>query len=251
MKALGIDIGGSGIKGALVDTAQGEMISDRYRIPTPRPATPKAVIATIKKITRHFDYRGPIGVGFPGIVIDGKILSAVNIHKEWVNFDGEAAIASATGSKVIVRNDADVAGFAEMRYGAGRKVKGETMIFTLGTGIGSTMFVKGQCVANLELGHLYLPGHKIDAEQYTSDRARKELDLSWKEWGQRLSEYFNHIEFLFSPHCIIIGGGVSKKHAKFLKYIKVRAEVVPAKLLNEAGIIGAAAAAAADGDCTT
>jgi polyphosphate glucokinase len=124
------------------------------------------------------------------------------------------------------------------------------MIFTLGTGIGSTMFVRGQCVPNLELGHLYLPGHKHDAEIYTSDHARKESDLSWKEWGKRLSEYFNHIEFLFTPQRIIIGGGVSKKHDKFLKYIAVRAEVVPAKLLNEAGIIGAAATAATGGDCS-
>ena len=250
MKALGIDIGGSGIKGALVDTTRGKMITDRYRIPTPRPATPKAVIATIKKIIRHFDYQGPWGVGFPGIVVDGQILSAVNIHKDWENFAGEEAIASATGSKVIVRNDADVAGFAEMRYGAGRDTKGETMIFTLGTGIGSTMFVKGQCVPNLELGHLYLPRQKIDVERYASDHARKKLGLSWEEWGQRLSEYFNHIEFLFSPQRIIIGGGISKKHNKFLKYIKVRAEVVPAKLRNEAGIIGAAAAAATGGDCS-
>jgi len=250
MKALGIDIGGSGIKGALVDTKRGEMITDRYRIPTPRPATPKAVIATIKKIIRHFDYQGPLGVGFPGIVVDGQILSAVNIHKDWEKFAGEKAIASATGSKVIVRNDADVAGFAEMRYGAGRDAKGGTMIFTLGTGIGSTMFVKGQCVPNLELGHLYLPHHTTDAERYTSDRARKELELSWKDWGKRLSEYFNHIEFLFSPQRIIIGGGVSKKHDKFLKYIDVRAEVIPAELLNEAGIIGAAAAASTGGDCS-
>ncbi len=217
MKALGIDIGGSGIKGALVDTDRGEMITDRYRIPTPRPATPKAVIATIKKIIRHFDYQGPLGVGFPGIVVDGIILSAVNIHKGWENFAGEEAIATATGSNVIVRNDADVAGFAEMRYGAGQDAKGGTMIFTLGTGIGSSMFVKGQCVPNLELGHLYLPRHKTDVERYASDRARKELGLSWKEWGKRLDEYFNHIEFLFSPQRIIIGGGVSKNHDKFLK----------------------------------
>jgi len=250
MKALGIDIGGSGIKGALVDTDRGEMITDRHRIPTPRPATPKAVIATIKKIKKQFDFQGPLGIGFPGIVVDGLVLSAVNIHKDWENYLGEKAIAKATGCEVIMRNDADVAGFAEMRYGAGRDTTGETMIFTLGTGIGSTMFVKGQCVPNLELGHLYLPGHKIDAEQYTSDRARTELKLSWMEWGQRLSEYFNHIEFLFSPQQIIIGGGVSKKAEKFLKYINIRADVVPAKLRNEAGIIGAAAAAVAGGDCT-
>lgn len=250
MKALGIDIGGSGIKGAMVNTNKGKMITDRYRIPTPRPATPKAVIETIKKIVRHFDYKGPFGVGFPGIVVDGQILSAVNIHKKWVNFDGEAAISEATGCKVIIGNDADVAGFAEMRYGAGKGAKGGTMIFTLGTGIGSSMFVKGQCVPNLELGHLYLPSQETDVERYTSDRARTELGLSWKEWGLRLNEYFNHIEFLFSPQRIIIGGGVSKKHDKFLQYIDVRAEVVPAELLNEAGIIGAAAAAATGGDCT-
>jgi polyphosphate glucokinase len=230
MIALGIDIGGSGIKGALVDTARGEMITDRYRISTPRPATPKAVIGTVNKILRHFDYQGPLGIGFPGIIVDGVTLSAVNIHKDWQKYKGEKAIAKATGCETVLRNDADVAGFAEMRYGAGRDATGETMIFTLGTGIGSTMFVKGRCVPNLELGHLYL--------------------LSWRDWGKRLNEYFNHIEFLFSPQRIIIGGGVSKKAEKFLKYIKVRADVVAAELRNEAGIIGAAAMAEVGGDCT-
>ena len=167
MKTLGIDIGGSGIKGALVDTKKGKMITDRFRIPTPRPATPKAVIKTMKEIIKHFDYQGPIGVGFPGIVVDGQILSAVNIHPDWENFAGKKAISSATGCPVVVANDADVAGFAEMRYGAGRGSTAGTMIFTLGTGIGSTMFVKGQCVPNLEAGHLYLPGHKVDAERFT------------------------------------------------------------------------------------
>lgn len=250
MKALGIDIGGSGIKGALVDTERGKMLTDRYRIPTPRPATPQAVIKTIVKIQKHFDYSGPIGVGFPGIVLDGVIYSAVNIHDEWRQFDAEQSISKATKGDVIVRNDADVAGLAEMRFGAGRDANGETMIFTLGTGIGSTMFVRDQCVPNLELGHLYLPGHAEDAEDYTSDRTRTELDLSWEEWGGRLNEYFHHIEFLFSPQLIIIGGGVSKKHDKYLKYIKTRAKVVPAKLRNEAGIVGAATAAAQGGDCS-
>lgn len=248
MKALGIDIGGSGIKGALVDTKKGKMVTDRLRIPTPRPATPKAVIAVIKKIVKYFDYQGPLGVGFPGIVIDGILLSAVNIHPDWEEFDGRKAIAKATGCQVFLGNDADLAGYAEMLYGAGKGAKGETMLFTLGTGIGSTMFVDGQCVPNLELGHLYLPNHKADAERYTSDRVRKDKDLSWKEWGKRLNEYFNHIEFLFSPQQVIIGGGVSKKHDKFLKYIDIRAQVVPAELLNEAGIIGAAAAAVAGGE---
>lgn len=249
MKALGIDIGGSGIKGAMVDTDRGKMITDRYRIPTPRPATPKAVISTVKKIVRRFDYKGPLGIGFPGIIVDGITLSAVNIHEEWKGYAGAKAFSKATGCNVIMGNDADVAGYAEMRYGAGRDATGGTMLFTLGTGIGSTMFVKGQCVSNLELGHLFLPNQDKDAEYYASDRARKEQGLSWKEWGKRLNVYFNHIEFLFSPQRIIIGGGVSKNQNKFLKYIKLDAEVVPAKLLNEAGIIGAAAAAVAGGDC--
>jgi polyphosphate glucokinase len=248
--ALGIDIGGSGIKGALVDVKRGKMVTDRYRIPTPRPATPDNVIAVIEKIRRHFKYEGAIGVGFPGIVIDGVTHSAVNIHKDWYKFPAEEEIAKATGCDVLVRNDADVAGYAEMRFGAGKKARGETMIFTLGTGIGSSMFVNNVCVPNLEMGHVYLPGHKQDAERYASDRARQEENLSWKQWGMRLNEYFQHIEFLFSPQLIIIGGGVSKKSDKFLKYIELNAKVVPAKLLNEAGIIGAAAGAAAGGDCS-
>lgn len=247
MQALGIDIGGSGIKGALVDVDKGELIGARYRISTPRPAKPKAVIAAVKRIVRHFDYHGPLGVGFPGIVVDGVLLSAVNIHQDWEGINGQKEITKATNCPVVLGNDADVAGFAEMRYGAGRNAQGETMVFTLGTGIGSSMFVKRQCVPNLELGHIYLPNHKKDAEYYASDRARKDQKLSWKEWGSRLNEYFNYIEFLFSPQRIIIGGGVSTKHEKFLKYIDVRAEVVPAELRNEAGIIGAAAAAIAGG----
>lgn len=248
--ALGIDIGGSGIKGALVDTKRGEMVTKRYRIPTPRPATPDAVIATVEQIRRHFKYKGALGVGFPGIVIDGVTHSAVNIHEDWYQFPAEEKIAKATGCDVLVRNDADVAGFAEMRFGAGKKAKGETMIFTLGTGIGCSMFVNNVCVPNLEIGHIYLPGHEVDAERYASDRARKEENLSWKEWGKRLNEYFRHVEFLFSPQLLILGGGVSKNSDRFLKYIKINAKVVPAKLLNEAGIIGAAAAAGTRGDCS-
>jgi polyphosphate glucokinase len=248
--ALGIDIGGSGIKGALVDTKRGIMVTDRYRIPTPRPATPDAIITVMEKIRRHFNYEGPIGMGFPGIVIDGVIYSAVNIHPDWYKFKAQKKISKAIGYDVVVGNDADVAGYAEMRFGAGKKARGETMIFTLGTGIGSSMFVNNVCIPNLEMGHLYLPGHEMDAESYTSDRARKEEKLSWKAWGKRLDEYFQHIEFLFSPQLIIIGGGVIKYHEKFLKYIKTNAKIVPAELLNEAGIIGAATAAANGGDCS-
>lgn len=243
MNVLGIDIGGSGIKGALVDTEKGALLTERLRIPTPMPAKPKAVLQAIQTIVRHFAYQGPIGVGFPGIVLDGVTRTAANMDRNWVNYPAARNIALATNCEVVVRNDADAAAYAEMRHGAGRGHLGVVLVFTLGTGIGSAMFVRGEIVPNLELGHLYLPNQKHDAEWFTSDRARQENDLNWAEWGARLNTYFQHIEFLFSPNLIIIGGGVSKKHKKFLKYITVRADVVPAQLRNEAGIIGAAMAA--------
>lgn len=245
MIALGIDIGGSGIKGALVDTETGTMTTERIRIPTPQPATPVACIKVIKKIVKKLDFQGPIGVGIPGITINGTLYSAANIDSDWIGFDARAAIAEATGCQVVVRNDADAAALAELRFGAGHNQPGVVMLFTLGTGIGASMFVDGRLVPNLELGHLYLRGMKKDVEAYASDRARKDKDLSWEAWGQRLNEYFQHIEFLFSPELIIIGGGVSKKHTRFLPHIKTRALIVPAELRNEAGIIGAAATAVA------
>ncbi|MCB8983738.1 MAG: ROK family protein [Ardenticatenaceae bacterium] len=243
MKILGIDIGGSGIKGALVDTDKGKLLTDRLRIPTPQPAKPKPMINAIRTIVQHFDYEGPIGVGFPGVVVDGVTRTAANIHDDWIDYPAARNIALATNCETVIRNDADVAGYAEMFHGAGRGVTGVVMIFTLGTGIGSVMFVNGQIVPNLELGHLYLRDQKKDAEFFAADRVREEKDLSWEEWGERLNVYFQHIEFLFSPNLVIIGGGVSKKHQKFLKYINLRADLVPAQLRNEAGIIGAAMAA--------
>ncbi|NKQ37784.1 MAG: ROK family protein [Chloroflexi bacterium] len=244
MITLGIDIGGSGIKGALVDTEKGEMVGERIRIPTPQPATPEAVIGVMGEIVSAFKYKGPIGVGIPGIVIHGVVLSAANIDEGWLNFPGQEAMTAATGCPVTLLNDADAAAAAEMRFGAGQGQAGVTLLFTLGTGIGSAMFVDGRLVPNLELGHLYLRGMKVDAENYASSRVRKEAGLGWKKWGKRLNRYFRHVEFLFSPDLIIIGGGVSKKHEKFLPYIETRAAVVPAQLRNEAGIIGAAAVAA-------
>ncbi|WP_420640851.1 polyphosphate--glucose phosphotransferase [Candidatus Leptofilum sp.] len=244
MIALGIDIGGSGIKGALVDTKKGEMITDRLRIPTPKPAKPKAVIKVLKRIVDHFEYSGPIGVGIPAIVINGVTHSAANIDDKWIGYSSQQAMAEATGCPVTLANDADVAGVAVMRFGAGKGKQGTVMIFTLGTGIGSAVFVDGRLVPNTELGHLYLRNQKNDAENYAAERIREEKNLSWKQWGQRLNTYFQHIEFLFSPELIIIGGGVSKKHEEFLHYIKIRAEIVPAELRNEAGIVGAAVLAA-------
>ena len=247
MKILGIDIGGSGVKGALVDTKKGKLATPRLRIPTPQPATPQSVIAVIKQIVDHFDYKGPIGLGFPGVVMDGVTRTAANVDNGWVNFPAARRIALKTNCEITIRNDADMAGIAEMAHGAGKGVPGVVMIFTLGTGIGSVMFVNGRIVPNLELGHLYLQHMKKDAENYTADRIRKEKDLSWAEWGNRLNTYFQYIEFLFSPNLIIIGGGVSKKHQKYLDYIHLRADVVPAKLRNEAGIVGAALAAVPGG----
>lgn len=243
MNVLGIDIGGSGIKGALVDTENGMLLTERLRIPTPTPAKPKAVLQAIRTITRHFDYQGPMGVGYPGVVQDGTTLTAANMDNAWINYPAGRNIALATSCEVIVRNDADAAAYAEMHHGAGRGHQGVVMIFTLGTGIGSALFHRGEIVPNLELGHLYLPNQKHDAEWSASDRARQENDLSWSEWGAHLNTYFQYIEHLFSPNLIIIGGGVSKKHKKFLKYIQTRAKVVPALLRNEAGIVGAAMAA--------
>jgi polyphosphate glucokinase len=240
MIALGIDIGGSGIKGALVDTEKGEMVTERWRIPTPQPAKPPAVIAVLKEIVDHFEYSGPIGVGLPGIVINGMVHSAANIDDDWLGFPGQQAMAETTSCPVTLANDADVAGVAETRFGAGKGQSGTVMIFTLGTGIGSAVFVNGRLVPNTEPGHVYLRNQKKDAENYAAERIRDEKNLSWKRWGKRLNTYFKHIEFLFSPELIIIGGGISKQHEEFLPYIKTRARLVPAELRNEAGIVGAA-----------
>ena len=240
MAILGIDIGGSGIKGALVDIDSGELETDRLRIETPQPSKPEAVIEVVRQIVEHFAYKGPLGVGFPAIVIQGVTRSAANVDDAWIEYPAAKKIAEATGCQTIVRNDADVAAVAEMKFGAGKGQMGSVMVFTLGTGIGSAMFMDGKLVPNLELGHVYLPGRKKDAEFYAAERVRDEKNLSWRAWGKRLNKYFNFIEGLFSPELIIIGGGVSKKHEEFLSYIKVRARVVPAALRNEAGIVGAA-----------
>ncbi len=244
MEMLGVDVGGSGIKGALVDIKNGELTTERMRIKTPKPAKPVAVIKTIKKLVQNFDYRGPLGVGFPAIVQDGFVLSAANVADEWIGYAGQKKIAKATGNKVTLLNDADAAGLAEMRFGAGRHQKGVAMVLTLGTGIGSALFIDGKLVPNLELGHIYLKGQITDAEEYASDRIRTEYDLNWKSFANRLDEYLHYLESLFSPNIFILGGGVSKKFDRFIPLLTIRAPVVPANLRNEAGIVGAAMAAA-------
>ncbi len=241
MDILGIDIGGSGIKGAPVDTAQGALAAPRHRIPTPQPSTPDAVAGVVAQLVYHFEWQGPIGCTFPAIVKKGVTLSAANVDEAWVGTDAATLLSEATGCPVAVLNDADAAGIAEMRFGAGREQTGTVCILTFGTGIGSAVFVGGQLMPNTELGHIELDGREV--EPWAADRTRKRKDLSWKKWSKRVRDYLNYLEFLFSPDLFIIGGGVSKKSHKFLPLDGVPTPVVPAELLNEAGIIGAALAA--------
>lgn len=236
---LGIDIGGSGIKGALVDPGTGDLLTERHRIETPEGAAPDAVAEVVAEVVRFFDYDGPVGCTFPAIVKGGVTMSAANVDKSWIGLDADALLTKATGLGVHLVNDADAAGQAEVAFGAGRGQKGVVILLTFGTGIGSAMFLDGRLVPNTELGHLFLEGGQ-EAEPWAADRARKEEDLSWKKWGGRVEHYLKHLEFIFSPDLLILGGGVSKKSEKFMEFISLETPVVPAKLLNEAGIVGAA-----------
>ncbi|HCH62864.1 MAG: polyphosphate glucokinase [Deltaproteobacteria bacterium] len=238
MLRLGIDIGGSGIKGALVDTEAGCIVGERHRIPTPQPATPGAVADTVAAIVEHFDYSGPIGVGLPAVVQQGVARTAANIHADWIGTHAEALLSAATGCPCRVVNDADAAGIAEMRFGAGRDCRGVVMVVTLGTGIGSALFTDGQLLPNTELGHLMVGG--VEAEHHASDAVRKREELGWRKWAARLDDVLHAYQALWWPDRFILGGGVSKKHEKFLGRLTVQSEVVPATLLNQAGIIGAA-----------
>ncbi len=238
---LGIDIGGTGIKGAPVDVENGSLLAPRFRLLTPSPSKPKPMAETVAEIARHFAWTGPIGCGFPALVQAGVVRSAANIHKKWIGVDAQALFADVTGCPVIVLNDADAAGLAEMTFGAGRGRNGVVMIITIGTGLGTALFLDGQLVPNTELGHIEIGGQ--DAELRASDAARQRDKLTWKRWAKRFNRYLNTLERLFSPDLFILGGGASKKHEKFIPLLSVRAEILPAQLLNEAGIIGAALAA--------
>ena len=240
---LGIDIGGSGIKGAPVDTEKGEFTQERHRIPTPQPSKPEAVAEVVAEIVRHFEWQGPVGCTFPSVVKDGVVYTASNVDDEWIGTDARALFERTTGCPVLVLNDADAAGIAEMRFGAGVGHTGIVFVLTFGTGIGSAIFVNGTLMPNTELGHLEMRG-KI-AERRAADSARERKNLSWEKWGERVNQYLQHIELLFSPDLIIFGGGVSKQHEDFFQYLHTEAELVPAALLNDAGIVGAALAAEA------
>ncbi|MBE1586011.1 polyphosphate--glucose phosphotransferase [Nonomuraea angiospora] len=236
MNVLGIDIGGSGIKGAPVDIEAGELVQERLRIPTPQPSKPDEVAEAVAEIVKHFGWNGPVGVTFPGVVKDGVVLTAANVDHSWIGVDAAKLFGGAT-----VLNDADAAGVAEVTYGRGRGERGTVLVLTFGTGIGSALFTEGTLVPNTELGHLELRGK--DAEHRASARAREEHELSWEKWAERVEEYLRHVEMLLSPTLIVIGGGASRKADKFLPHVHLDTPVVPAALQNEAGIIGAALAA--------
>lgn len=243
---LGIDIGGSGIKGAPVNTDTGELTAERCRIPTPAGAKPEDVKGVVRQLVEHFGLEGPVGVTFPGIVQGGRTLSAANVDAGWIGLDADDLLTQATGREVHLLNDADAAGLAEARFGAGRDVRGTVLVLTFGTGIGSALIRDGELIPNAELGHLWL--RSKHAESWASDRARERDDLNWKQWAGRVSKYLQHLELLFSPNLFIIGGGVSRKADKWLPHLQLtRSRAVPAALQNEAGIVGAAMLAASAG----
>ncbi|MEU3978650.1 polyphosphate--glucose phosphotransferase [Streptomyces sp. NPDC026672] len=248
MQIFGVDIGGSGIKGAPVDLERGDLAQERFKVLTPHPATPDGVADGVKEVVEHFGWTGPVGLTFPGVVTGGStIRTAANVDKSWIDTDARTLFSDRLGGhEVTVVNDADAAGVAEMSFGAGRGRGGTVILLTFGTGIGSALFLDGALVPNTELGHLELGGH--DAEKRASSKVKEDNDMTWEHWARRVQKYLAHVEMLFSPELFIIGGGVSRKADKFLPHIEgIKAEIVPAQLQNNAGIVGAAMHASRDG----
>jgi polyphosphate glucokinase len=240
--ALGVDIGGSGIKAAPVDLSTGKLTAERVKRDTPHPSLPDSVASVVHELVTGFSWTGPVGVTFPGVVMDGVVKTAANVDKSWIDTDARELFGQATGQAVAMINDADAAGLAEMKFGAGAGQKGTVLMLTLGTGIGSALFIDGILVPNTEFGHIEIRGR--EAEKRASELAREEHDLSWGKWAGRVDEYLEHMEHLLSPKLFIIGGGISRKSDKFLPRLTgLRATVVPAAMLNDAGIVGAAMAA--------
>ena len=239
---FGVDIGGSGIKGAKVDLATGELASDRVKIPTPRSYDIDEVVDTVLAVAERAGWDGPFGCTFPGIVKHGVLHSAANLGSHWLDIDFAGLLTERAGRPVTVLNDADAAGLAEVEFGVAKGRDGVVILTTLGTGIGSALFLDGKLVPNTELGHLEIDG--VAAETRASAAAKERDGLSYKEWAPRLQKYYSHLDFLFSPDLIVVGGGVSRKSEKFLPQISIRSDIVPARLENQAGIAGAAMAAA-------
>lgn len=248
--ALGIDIGGTGIKGALVDLDAGELASERVKLATPDGGEPEGIIASVRQLAdaladesgTPLDAVAHIGVCFPAVVLRGRTMSAANVSERWIGLDADAAFGEALGRDIHFVNDADAAGYAEAVFGAARDQRGLVLMTTLGTGIGSALIHNGALVPNSELGHLELDGR--DAETWAANSAREREELSFADWAARLTRYYGYLERLFSPDLFVIGGGISKQHAEFVPLIDVRTPIVPAALRNNAGIIGAAALAA-------
>jgi polyphosphate glucokinase len=241
MQILGIDIGGSGIKGAPVNTDTGALLAERYRLRTPQGAKPEPVAKVVKRVADHFDWQASIGCGFPAVIRDGVAETAANISPKWIGANVAQLFSVATQCPVHVVNDADAAGLAEITFGAGKGIHGVVMMITIGTGLGTALFIDGKLVPNTELGHIEI--ECFDAEVNASDEARKKQSLSWKKWAKRLDKYLNSLERLFSPDLMILGGGVVKKQENFIPLLKLHTNVIPAVMGNDAGIIGAALAA--------
>lgn len=237
---LGIDVGASGIKGAVVDVVAGQLLNERIRLETPDPATPAAMAETFAELVRRHNWKGLIGCGFPSIIKDGVAHSAANISEAWIGTNVVEAFSMACGCPVEVLNDADAAGLAEMQFGLGKGEMGTVLLITIGSGLGSALFIDGKLVPNTELGHIFLRDKKKVAEYYASANARKREDLSWEEWGMRFNEYLQNIERVLNPDLILLGGGTSKRFDKYDSYLSIQATVKPALLLNSAGTIGAA-----------
>ncbi|MEX2280817.1 MAG: ROK family protein [Acidimicrobiia bacterium] len=242
MAVLGIDIGGSGIKGNLVEVETGTLLAERHKISTPQPAIPDAVADVVAEMVDHFDHHGIVGCTFPAIVRRGVTLSAANVDPSWIGTDADALFEKRTGLSFYVFNDADAAAMAEMEFGAGKGRAGVVLVLTFGTGIGSGLFVDGVLVPNTELGHLEFDGH-APVERWASAKVRKAEDLSWEEWAARVDRYLGHLDRLFSPDLFILGGGVSRLWENWGHFLTTEVDTAPAQLQNEAGIVGAAMAA--------
>jgi polyphosphate glucokinase len=242
VQVLGIDIGGTGIKAAPVDTTKGTLLTERVKVETPRPAKPDPVAAVVAQHVQNFGWTGPVGIAFPGVVVNGVTMTAANLDSAWVGMDTRALFSKAAEVSTSLINDADAAGLAEMTFGAGAGRRGTVLMLTFGTGIGSALFRDGILVPNTEFGHIEIRGR--DAEKRASERAKELHDLSWGKWAGRVDEYLHHVEALTAPDLIIIGGGISRKADKFLPLLtSLRATVVPAAMQNDAGIVGAALSA--------
>lgn len=241
---LGIDIGGTGMKAAPVEVLKGQLLAKSIKMSTPQPPTPETMLPVINDLIRHFQWKREVGAGFPGVVKKGQVLTAPNLSKEWEGVDAKTKIEELASRKAVVINDADAAALAEMKFGAGKPYDrhggGVVMVITLGTGIGSALFVDGHLVPNLELGHMEMDG--LEAEKRAATVIREREGLSWEEWGARVNKYLQTLEMLFSPDFFIIGGGVSESCEKFFPYLNVQAKIVPAEMGNDAGIVGAALA---------